>query len=56
LCEMYGFEYSIANSSDSLTIGLNDFFEASKSPKLLEIFTPSTVNDEVLLNYFKFIK
>jgi 2-succinyl-5-enolpyruvyl-6-hydroxy-3-cyclohexene-1-carboxylate synthase len=56
LCEMYNFEYLNANSLDSLSNGLNDFFKVSKSPKLLEIFTPSTVNDEVLLNYFKFIK
>ena len=56
LCEMYGFEYLSANSTESVTTNLLDFFESSKSPKLLEIFTPSTVNDEVLLNYFKFIK
>ena len=56
LCEMYNFEYLSANSSDNLSVGLNGFFEASKYPKLLEIFTPSTINDEVLLNYFKFIK
>lgn len=56
LCEMYAFEYSIAHSLESLADGLKDFFEVGKSPKLLEVFTPSTVNDQVLLNYFKFIK
>lgn len=56
LCEMYGFEYLSVNSTESLTTSLSGFFETSKSPKLLEIFTPSTINDEVLLNYFKFIK
>jgi 2-succinyl-5-enolpyruvyl-6-hydroxy-3-cyclohexene-1-carboxylate synthase len=53
---MYAFEYSIAHSLESLADGLKVFFEVGKSPKLLEVFTPSTVNDEVLLNYFKFIK
>jgi 2-succinyl-5-enolpyruvyl-6-hydroxy-3-cyclohexene-1-carboxylate synthase len=56
LCEMYRFEYLNVNSIEGLSSGLNDFFKSSKLPKLLEIVTPSTVNDEVLLNYFKFIK
>ncbi|MCB0463250.1 MAG: 2-succinyl-5-enolpyruvyl-6-hydroxy-3-cyclohexene-1-carboxylic-acid synthase, partial [Flavobacteriaceae bacterium] len=54
LCEMYGFEYLSANSTESLATGLSGFFETSKAPKLFEIFTPSTVNDKILLNYFKF--
>ena len=56
LCEMYGFEYSKATDEPSLNLALDKFYNASKKPKLLEVFTPSTVNDEVLLNYFKFIK
>jgi len=56
LCEMYGFEYSTANSIEGLTEALSNFYEAGKSPKLMEVFTPSTINDEVLLNYFKSIK
>ena len=56
LCKMYGFEYVTASSLDSLTEEMSSFYINSESPKLLEIFTPSTVNDEVLLNYFKFIK
>ena len=56
LCEMYGFEYTASDSSETLMDGLATFFDSGKSPKLLEIFTPSTVNDEVLLNYFKFLK
>ncbi len=56
LCKMYGFEYVTSSSLDSLTEEMSSFYINSESPKLLEIFTPSTVNDEVLLNYFKFIK
>ena len=56
LCNMYGFHYSKANDEASLTDSLKTFYETSSQPKLLEIFTPSRVNDEILLNYFKFIK
>jgi 2-succinyl-5-enolpyruvyl-6-hydroxy-3-cyclohexene-1-carboxylate synthase len=56
LCEMYGFEYSIASDEKSLDEALEKFYNGSKKPKLLEVFTPSAVNDQVLLDYFKFIK
>lgn len=56
LCEMYGFEYSTASNIEELEDQLTDFNNATKNPKLLEIFTPSRSNDEILLNYFKFIK
>jgi 2-succinyl-5-enolpyruvyl-6-hydroxy-3-cyclohexene-1-carboxylate synthase len=35
---------------------LKEFFNPSKKPKLLEIMTPRSLNDEVLLEYFDFIK
>jgi 2-succinyl-5-enolpyruvyl-6-hydroxy-3-cyclohexene-1-carboxylate synthase len=56
LCEMYGFEYTIANDKDSLTAQLDHFFKSSEEPQLLEIFTPSEINDAILLNYFNYIK
>ncbi len=56
LCEMYGFEYSIASDEKSLDEALEKFYNGSKKPKLLEVFTPSNINDKVLLDYFKFIK
>lgn len=56
LCNMYGFHYSKANDEVSLADSLETFYETSSQPKLLEIFTPSRINDEILLNYFKFIK
>ena len=56
LSEMYGFEYfSVSNESD-LQQQLDTFFDRSKKPKLIEIFTPRTINDEVLLTYFDYIK
>lgn len=56
LCELYGFDYVAASSSKEIEQALNDFFEPSEKPGLLEIFTPRKVNDEVLLNYFSFMK
>ncbi|MBD0831807.1 2-succinyl-5-enolpyruvyl-6-hydroxy-3-cyclohexene-1-carboxylate synthase [Aestuariibaculum sediminum] len=56
LCEMHGFEYVTANEETSLAYALEGFYETSKKPKLLEVFTPKQVNDKVLLNYFEFLK
>lgn len=56
LCEMYGISYHNANDEVSLLKELESFYSGSKYPKLLEIFTPSSLNDQVLLDYFKFIK
>ncbi|WP_282042832.1 2-succinyl-5-enolpyruvyl-6-hydroxy-3-cyclohexene-1-carboxylic-acid synthase [Winogradskyella flava] len=56
LCAMYGFEYAVASDENTLNSNLEDFYEISRQPKLLEIFTPSALNDEILLNYFDFIR
>ncbi|MCC1483695.1 2-succinyl-5-enolpyruvyl-6-hydroxy-3-cyclohexene-1-carboxylic-acid synthase [Winogradskyella immobilis] len=56
LCDMYGFYYSKASNDSELKTELSKFYNDENQPKLLEIFTPSEINDEVLLNYFKFIK
>jgi len=56
LCEMYSFEYAMAQDSDQVKAELKEFFNPSKKPKLLEIMTPRSLNDEVLLEYFDFIK
>lgn len=56
LCQMFGFEYLAVENQKDLDSELNNFYEDSKQPKLIEVFTPSTINDEILLNYFKFIK
>ncbi|WP_282018363.1 2-succinyl-5-enolpyruvyl-6-hydroxy-3-cyclohexene-1-carboxylic-acid synthase [Salegentibacter mishustinae] len=56
LCEMYGFQYYPAKTSEEIETHLEEFFSDSEKPKLLEIFTPRTVNDEVLLEYFNFMK
>lgn len=56
LCEMYSFQYYKASNEDDLNNALESFYANSKKPKLLEVFTPSTINDKILLDYFGFIK
>lgn len=56
LSEMYGFDYKTALNTTELQDALKSFYKQDKQPKLLEVFTPQRINDEVLLNYFKFIK
>jgi len=56
LSEMYGFKYSSVSNLDDLEKELDVFYNLDKQPKILEIFTPERINDEILLNYFKFIK
>jgi 2-succinyl-5-enolpyruvyl-6-hydroxy-3-cyclohexene-1-carboxylate synthase len=55
LCKMYDFEYLSADNKKATTQVLQQFYKEENKPKLLEIFTPSTINDEVLLSYFSFL-
>jgi 2-succinyl-5-enolpyruvyl-6-hydroxy-3-cyclohexene-1-carboxylate synthase len=55
LCTMYDFEYASASDYESIKLQLNEFYQTSKRPKLIEIFTPSNLNDKVLKDYFQFI-
>ncbi|SDS48320.1 2-succinyl-5-enolpyruvyl-6-hydroxy-3-cyclohexene-1-carboxylate synthase [Formosa sp. Hel1_31_208] len=56
LCEMFHFEYLTARNEEELETCLKTFYNASKSPRLLEIFTPRTANDTILLDYFNYVK
>ena len=53
---MYGFEYLSAKTERQIKDRLKAFYSVSESPRLLEIFTPRTVNDDILLQYFEFLK
>ena len=55
LCKMYGFQYESVSDEDNVNKVLKSFYSKSENPRLLEIFTPSRVNDEVLLEYFNYI-
>ncbi len=56
LSAMYGFEYSAVENIESLDNTLKNFYLGEDIPKLLEIFTPTTLNDAVLKSYFKNLK
>lgn len=55
LAGMFKFEYAKAQDETSLRRELESFFEPSNAPKILEVFTPSELNDKVLLGYFDYI-
>ncbi|WP_343486520.1 2-succinyl-5-enolpyruvyl-6-hydroxy-3-cyclohexene-1-carboxylic-acid synthase [Allomuricauda sp. d1] len=55
LSAMFGFEYKKAASKSELKSRLQEFFKESERPRILEIFTPTDINDEILLAYFDFI-
>ena len=56
LCKMYGFEYYSAKNIEELDEQLFGFYNKSKYPKLLEIFTPRKENDQILKEYFSNLK
>lgn len=56
LCNMYGFEYFISDDEDKLKNVLNDFYNQSEKPRLLEVITDNDYNQDYLLNYFDYIK
>lgn len=56
LSEMFGFQYRKAGDEEELTAALEGFFNINDKPQLLEVFTPTEVNDEILLKYFRFIR
>ena len=53
---LFHFNYNKASNENELEQKLTVFFKTNNEPQLLEIFTPSHLNDNVLLNYFKAIK
>ena len=56
LCKLYNIEYNFASTLNSLKNNLHTFFNKSNKPKLLEIKTPSNINDVVLKDYFAYLK
>tara|TARA_R110002051_G_scaffold13808_4_gene45622 strand:- start:57771 stop:59522 length:1752 start_codon:yes stop_codon:yes gene_type:complete len=55
LCNMFDFQYNTADTGVKLENELQHFFDKSEQPKLLEIVTPSLINDKILIEYFRFI-
>jgi len=52
LSEMFNIKYYKAKNEIELKVELKSFYQLEKEPKLLEIFTPNTMNDKVLKRYF----
>jgi len=55
LAKMFKFDYFKVNSKDNFDETLHQFIHADKK-SVLEIFTPTDLNDKVLLDYFRYIK
>tara|TARA_B100000787_G_scaffold82043_1_gene60480 strand:- start:16143 stop:17810 length:1668 start_codon:yes stop_codon:yes gene_type:complete len=56
LSDMHGFEYARADDAVSVKTQLYRFFKNTNAPQVLEICTPSEINDTTLLAYFDYIK
>ena len=56
ISKLFNFEYTSANSNEQLDAALKNFYAQSTRPKILEVFTPSSENDQILLSYFDFVK
>ena len=52
LCKMYNFDYKIVDNERSLKLALKNFYRKDETPKLLEIITPRSLNDQILIEYF----
>lgn len=55
LCRMFGLDYRTAKSAQELEEELKGFYKESVRPQLLEITTPTLINDKILIDYFRFI-
>ena len=55
VCKMHHFEYSSVKNEDELTNAFKNFYERSDAPRLLEIFTPSAINESTLKEYFNYL-
>ncbi|WP_320018502.1 2-succinyl-5-enolpyruvyl-6-hydroxy-3-cyclohexene-1-carboxylic-acid synthase [Labilibaculum manganireducens] len=56
LAETFGLDYFYAENQEEVNSMLPNFYAVSNRAAILEIKTPRTVNDQVLINYFKTIK
>ena len=52
LCTMYKFGYTKVKDEFELGIALADLFKYQEKPQLLEVFTPTALNDRILIDYF----
>lgn len=53
LAKMYQFDYLTAHNEEELSKACQTFFSSNDTPSILEVFTPTEVNNTVLSNYFR---
>ena len=53
LADMYGFTYFSVSDKKTLEEEIPNFYQDNSKPAILEIFTPTLINDQILLDYFK---
>lgn len=53
LAKMFQFNYLTASNEMNLKESLMEFFASNDQPAILEIFTPTLLNDGILLQFFK---
>lgn len=56
LCKMFDFKYFKAKTIQQTKEKLSKLFAVSESPSLLEVFTPSNLNDKVLKEYINYLR
>ena len=56
LCKMYDLEYISVTNEVGLQEQLLNFYNETKSPRVIEIFTPREENDKILKKYFNNLK
>lgn len=56
LSKMYGFGYREVREESAFAKALQEFLDDNTAPQIIEIFTPGSINDKILLDYFKFLK
>lgn len=56
LCSMHQLEYISVSETKEVTSVLKEFYQDSKRPKVLEIFTDKEVNEITLKEYFNYLK
>ena len=56
LAKMYDFNYLKVESETEMASNIKEFYTNNDKPFIMEIKTPRSINDKVLLNYFGYIR
>ncbi|MFC4479848.1 2-succinyl-5-enolpyruvyl-6-hydroxy-3-cyclohexene-1-carboxylic-acid synthase [Flavobacterium chungangensis] len=55
LAKMYNFNYYAAKENQSLESGIQSLYSSDDAPAILEVFTPTFENDQILKQYFRYL-